>query len=183
MRLFVLSFLFSLSLCHASDIVEVSSFGFVLRAAPRDLVLKDGALEALRSCRLKTQELFGFDIKGDIPVEVYRTKKDFAAGTTLGEELLKKSGVVGTAKFNRLMVITPEALPFGYSWPDAICHEFLHHALKTEIGEDLPLWFHEGFARFNETIWRGVPLEIPPGDREELLLAAKENKLVKFSQM
>src|SRR3989338_4519427 len=95
---------------YATEVVEVSSYGFVLRVASRDLVLKDGALEALKACRAKTQELFGFDIKGDIPVEIYRSKKEFASASTLGDELLKKSGVIGIAKFGRLMLITPEAL-------------------------------------------------------------------------
>ncbi|MBI4064119.1 MAG: tetratricopeptide repeat protein [Elusimicrobia bacterium] len=163
---------------------EIILDSFILRLGSRDLVLESGLRRALAGCRQGVDRWLG-SIREESPpvVEVYRNRKDFGWASTLGEERLKTSGVIGIAKFHRLMVITPEALAFGYSWQDTLCHEYIHHALKVKAGLAFPLWFQEGMARAYETIWRQGALEIPPGDKEELLLAAQENRLVEFKRM
>lgn len=162
---------------------KIQTGAFELRLAPRDRVLQEAAASSLNSCRRQVADWMGAEPRAPVITEIYRRKKDFALASTLGDELLKKSGVIGIAKFNRIMLITPEALPFGYSWQDTLCHEYIHHALKTKTGLTLPLWFQEGMARAFESIWRKGGLEIPPGDREELLLAAQEGRLVRFARM
>ncbi|MEK7287820.1 MAG: tetratricopeptide repeat protein [Elusimicrobiota bacterium] len=168
----------------AKGFTEQNRIGvFELRLARRDLVLREGAGSALEACRNGVKVWLGAEPPSPVIVEIYRRKKDFAIASTLGDELLKKSGVIGIAKFARIMLITPEALPFGYAWEDTLCHEYIHHALKSLGGLDFPLWFQEGMARAHETIWRKGDLEISTGDKEELLLAAKDGRLVRFARM
>ncbi|MBI4669378.1 MAG: hypothetical protein HY747_09405 [Elusimicrobia bacterium] len=199
---------------------EVSSANVRFRSARRDFVLEEGARKALGACRQKVNAWLEIESQEPILAEIYRSKKNFAFASTLGDEILKKSGVIGIAKFHRIMMLTPEALAFGYSWQDTICHEYVHQALKIKSGLDFPLWFQEGVARFYETLWRddgedetdsknvsapqarpsrtlaqavqqAVPsaegakcgFELALGDREELLLAAKEGRLVEFNRM
>lgn len=156
---------------------------FILRYAVRDGVLKEGALRALDSCQKEVNQWLHFKPQHRVLVEVYRSRKDFAHASTLGKELLMKSGVIGIAKFHRIMLITPEALAFGYNWQDALCHEYIHHALKGKAGLALPLWFQEGMARYYETIWRGESYRIKRGDEEALLSAAGGDRLVSFTRM
>ncbi|MFC1522786.1 tetratricopeptide repeat protein [Elusimicrobiota bacterium] len=156
---------------------------FVFKLASRDMVLKDGAIKALEACVAEVGEWIRYVPGEKILVEVYRNKKDFAFATTLGDELLEKSGVVGVAKFHRLMLMSPESLAFGYSWQDTFCHEYIHQALKAKAGMRLPLWFQEGVARHGEAIWRRGMFKMSPGDEEELMLAARENRLVTFNRM
>ncbi|MBI4368949.1 MAG: tetratricopeptide repeat protein [Elusimicrobia bacterium] len=162
---------------------DYSTAAIHFRSARRDGVIQYGAGAALEACRGKIRDWLDVEPNGAVLVEVYPTKKTFAHASALGDEIIKKSGVIGIAKFGRIMIIAPENLPFGYAWQDTLCHEYIHHALKIKAGLSLPLWFQEGMARANESIWRGGGLELPPGDQEELWLAAKEGRLVSFERM
>jgi len=174
-------FIFVLSLC-AQNTTE--SEYFVFHLAPRDMVLEDMAKETLEACKKQAQDILGLEYKKKTPVEIYGGVHSFSENTLLEEELIKRGGIVGLAKYDRVMILTPEALPLGYAWRDTLCHEYLHHLLKNKVGERLPLWFQEGFARHWETIWRTTDtFASMPGDKEELLLAAREGRLISFAQM
>ncbi len=55
---------------------------------------------------------------------------------------------MGICKFNKLMIISPRALSFGYRWLDSLSHEYLHYAIVALSNNQAPIWLHEGMARF-----------------------------------
>jgi tetratricopeptide (TPR) repeat protein len=82
------------------------------------------------------------------------------------------------------MFTSPRGLVRGYGWRDTVAHEFVHYYVTKKSADTVPIWLHEGIAKFQETRWRfppAVPLDPP---QEDLLARSlKADKLVTFQQM
>src|SRR6185436_16415221 len=100
---------------------------------------------------------FGHRPEGKIRVEIYPNKEDFSKASTLSLETLERSGAIGICKFHRLMIMTPQALPIGYRWLDALSHEYIHLTVNEMSASKAELWLHEGTARYFETAYRSQP--------------------------
>ncbi|MBI4055878.1 MAG: tetratricopeptide repeat protein [Elusimicrobia bacterium] len=176
---------------------------FLLYYQKRDGILVEGSLEALESAYREIGNDLRYHPPDKIRVEIYRTKKEFALASTLGEKILEHAGVIGIYKFNRLMILTPEALAFGYRWQDALAHEYTHllidrisagpdygrgvpaqHAFGARPAAAVPLWLHEGISKYEETRWRlATPQPLSPGDSDELAQGLEASRLIPFSAM
>jgi len=157
---------------------------FVVWLKGKDEILKDLILEKLEKIYQIYGEIFGYFPKDKITVEVYNNKQEFYFATTLGEDVVKKSGVVGICKFNKIMLLSPKNLPFGYRWVDTLAHECVHLILNRLTDYTFPLYLHEGTARYFDTLYRSTEsLCFTPGNIKLLLDAKKNNKLVDFSEM
>lgn len=157
---------------------------FVLKAKGRDLILVEGALSALEKAHKNLGEAFGWFPSTKTLVEIYRTKEEFAEASTLGMETLERSGAVGICKFEKLMILTPEALALGYRWQDALSHEYTHHIVNHLSDGKCPLWLHEGTAKYHETLWRVSPPEpLTPGETTRLAAARDSGSLITFERM
>jgi tetratricopeptide (TPR) repeat protein len=163
---------------------ESESDHFRFRAMNQDIVLSRYALDALEKMYQKTGLEFGFYPKNKVLVEIYQNKHDFSIASTLSEEILDKTGTVGICKFNRLMIISPQALPTGYSWLDTLCHEYTHYMVNSLSGGKCPLWLHEGIARYYESAWRTDNYEFLSEAGEQKLKEAKDkNAYISFERM
>ena len=95
----------------------------------RDGILVPHALDALE----KTYEAIGAELgyfpKEKVRVEVAPDATSFNAISTLSLRDIEETGAVGICKFNKLMIISPRALSFGYRWVDSLSHEYLHYAI------------------------------------------------------
>ncbi|MFN3550802.1 MAG: hypothetical protein ACK4WJ_03235 [Endomicrobiia bacterium] len=150
----------------------------------RDVILKDFILENLEKIYDIYGKIFNYYPEEKIRVEVYNTKQEFYFATTLGEEIVKKSGVVGICKFNKIMIISPENLPLGYRWIDTLAHEYIHFILNRKTSYNYPLYLHEGTARYFDTIYRSsFPMCFTAGNLKLLVEAKKNNKLINFDEM
>ncbi|MBI2119257.1 MAG: hypothetical protein HYT97_06495 [Elusimicrobia bacterium] len=157
---------------------------FVFKARKEEFFLAQYALETLESAYQEIGQTLEVFPKEKIPVEIYATPETFSLGTTLAKEIIEKSGTVGVCKFGKLMILSPEQLPYGYRWLDTLSHEYLHFLIELKSRSSCPLWLHEGIAKYLETRWRFKnPSYLTPGNRTELVQALKDEKLISFSKM
>jgi len=110
--------------------------------------------------------------------------KQLSQVSTLQLDAIETTGTIAICKFNRLMVISPRAMLLGYRWLDTLVHEFVHFLINKKTSNRVPIWLHEGLARYLETRWRSdAPEGLSPTDRSLLRLAALKGKLITFQQM
>ena len=43
----------------------------------------------------------------------------------------------------------------GYDWLDTVSHEFVHLVVSKKSRNTVPIWMHEGLAKYLESRWRG----------------------------
>lgn len=157
---------------------------FLIRYQGRDKVLMPFLIEVLQATDKSLAEDFAYRPEGRVVVEIYPKTRYLAAVSPLTEEDIETSGTIALCKYNRLMFTSPRALVRGYGWQDTVAHEFVHYYVTRLSGNTVPIWLHEGIAKFQESRWRIAPQ--PPLDppQEDLLARSFEaDKLVTFDQM
>jgi hypothetical protein len=77
-----------------------------------------------------------------------------SALTGLPEKAAQTTGTVGVAKWGRVIMLSPRAMPHGYGWLDTLAHELTHLAMSQATLDRAPLWLQEGVAKREETRWR-----------------------------
>lgn len=119
-----------------------------------------------------------------IRVEVYPSIDDFTDVSTLTAQEVKTSGTVALCKFHRLMIVSPRRLARGYRWRDTLNHELVHFVLSRGTNNQLPLWLHEGIAKFEERRWRSPRLgDLHPIQQSILAEARDRDVYVPFEEM
>jgi hypothetical protein len=119
-----------------------------------------------------------------VRVEIYPEVADLARVSTLTLKEIETSGTIALCKFNRIMITSPRALIAGYPWLDTLTHEYTHYVVTRVSRNTVPIWLHEGLAKFEERRWRG-----PSGGgltpvMEHLLATGIAHKhLITFAQM
>jgi tetratricopeptide (TPR) repeat protein len=156
----------------------------------RDGILVPHALDALEKSYEAVGAELGYYPKEKVRVEIAPDGTSFNAISTLSLRDIEETGAVGICKFNKLMIISPRALSFGYRWVDSLSHEYVHYAIVGLTNNQAPIWLHEGMARFYETRWRKAA---PPKDAAEdyltpanqtlLVQALEKNQFVGFKKM
>jgi tetratricopeptide (TPR) repeat protein len=164
---------------------------FVLFAdEKRDGILVPVALDALEKSYQAVGQELGYYPKEKVRVEIAPDATSFNAISTLSLRDIEETGAVGICKFNKLMIISPRALSFGYRWVDSLSHEYLHYAIVGLTNNQAPIWLHEGMARFYETRWRKpAPAKdaaedyLTPANQTLLVHALDKNQFVGFKKM
>jgi tetratricopeptide (TPR) repeat protein len=164
---------------------EVVTDGFVVRFKPgKDALLVPYTVETLEQAKAKIGALLGWKPSGRVTVELYPAASTLADVSTLTRDEIKTSGTIALCKWNRLMVTTPRAVVFGYRWRDTIAHELTHLMIGGASKNTVPIWLHEGLAKYLETAWRADPgLALSVEQQETLAKAAKGGKLIPFERM
>jgi tetratricopeptide (TPR) repeat protein len=164
---------------------EVKTGHFIIRYIhPKDSILPIYAQKALE----KAYYEIGSDLEtypsDPVIVEIYPDPEGFAIASTLSQKDIATTGVVGICKFNRIMIISPRLLPKGYMWLDALAHEYTHYLVFIRSENTVPVWLHEGIAKFEEKRWREKKRQVLNPFYETLLSRAlKENSLVPIEKM
>ena len=157
---------------------------FLVRYLGRDELLVSYALEVLQRADAVYTADFGYRPEGRIVVEIYPEIRYLAAVSPLSEEDIETSGTIALCKYNRLMITSPRALVRGYGWQDTLAHEFVHYYVNKRSENTVPIWLHEGIAKFQESRWRAAPGVILEPPEEDLLARSVEaDKLITFQQM
>ena len=156
----------------------------------RDGILVPYALQTLEKSYEAIGAELGFYPKDKVRVEIAPDATSFNAISTLSLRDIEETGAVGICKFNKLMIITPRALSFGYRWVDSLSHEYLHYVIVALSNNQAPIWLHEGMARFYETRWRKPVLPkdaaedyLTPANQTLLVQALEKNQFVGFKKM
>lgn len=129
-------------------------------------------------------ERFGQTPEAPVRVEVYPRAETLAAVTPLTEDEIRQSGTIALCKYNRLMITSPRDLVYGYEWADTLAHEFIHMLITQRSHNTVPIWLHEGLAKYYEVLWR--PEAKPRLDATSETLLAKalaDDALVSFEAM
>jgi tetratricopeptide (TPR) repeat protein len=148
----------------------------------QDGFLVDYLKEALENTYEVLARSYGFRPKEKIRVEIYPNTRAFYYASSLQARDIE-IGAVGITKFNKLMILSPGALVYGYRWLDAISHEYVHYLIVRMTSNKAPIWFHEGLAKYEETHWREGPSYLSLLYQSLLSRALTEGKLIPFDKM
>ena len=162
---------------------------FLFADDKRDAILVPHALAAWKRATKQPGPSSAF-IRKKVQVEIAPDATSFNAISTLSLRDIEETGAVGICKFNKLMIISPRALSFGYRWLDSLSHEYQHYAIVALSNNQAPIWLHEGMARFYETRWRkpapttdAAEDYLTPANQTLLVQALAKNQFVGFKNM
>ncbi len=150
----------------------------------KDEILAPYALETLEAIREALATDLRYAPPGKIRVEVVNNAAELAKVSTLTYEQIRTTGTIAICKFSKLMITSPKAVVRGYDWLDTLAHEFVHLVVTQKSHNTVPIWLHEGLAKFFESRWRGKPgLSLSPSTLALLGERMKKGKLVSFERM
>jgi tetratricopeptide (TPR) repeat protein len=167
------------------DFQTYQSQHFILRLDKKDQILANYALEALENGYREIGRDLKYFPDRKVLVEIYPSIEDFNFASSLSKEDMDVSGTTGICKFNRLMILSPRCLAFGFRWLDCLVHEYTHFVINMKSNMHTPLWLHEGIARYEEKRWI-LPLGnnyLTPLDSSLLKEALDHNEMVSFERM
>ena len=150
----------------------------------KDSVLVPWALDALEAVRTALEKDLGYAPPGKIRVEIVSSASELAKVSTLSKEAIRTTGTIAICKFNKLMVTSPKAVVTGYDWLDTVAHEYVHLVVSRKSRNTVPIWMHEGLAKYLESRWRGpAGGAMTPPTLALLGSRVKKNQLVPFEKM
>jgi len=155
----------------------------ILLDEKQDGILAHYITDALERTYQTMAERYGFQPKEKIRVELFPDAKAFYLASTLSARDIEVTGAVGLTKFNKLQLLSPRALVYGYRWLDAISHEYVHYLIVKLTSNKAPIWFHEGLSKYEETRWRNGPSYLSPPYENLLARALAQSKLIRFERM
>ena len=119
-----------------------------------------------------------------IRIEIYPRVDVLAAVSPLKVEEIRTSGTIALCKYNRLMITSPRDLVYGYPWADTAVHELVHLLITQRTYNRVPIWLHEGLAKYLESAWRDASRPVLERRSEDLLARAlAERSLISFEAM
>ncbi len=118
-----------------------------------------------------------------VRVEIYPNVEVLGQVSSLTVKEIKTSGTIALCKYNRLMIISPRDLVYGYGWLDTLAHEFIHLLVTQKSRNQVPIWLHEGLAKYYEGKWQGRPPALSRSAEDLLARAVKSDQLIAFSAM
>ncbi|WP_419145172.1 peptidase MA family metallohydrolase [Myxococcus stipitatus] len=151
----------------------------------KEAVLVPYALETLEAIHRAMAEDLGWTPPGGkIRVEVVNNARELSRVSTLTEKQIRTTGTIAICKFNKLMVTSPKAVAQGYDWQDTLAHEYIHLVVSQMSRNTVPIWLHEGLAKFLESRWRGkAGLAMTPSTQALLGKRVKADTLIPFEKM
>lgn len=149
-----------------------------------DEVIVDLAGEVLDAAWQTIGDDLGWRPSGKVRVELLTAPSDLARVSTLTEEDIETTGTIALAKYQKLMIVTPRATITGYPWMDTLAHEYTHHVIANATHDTVPVWLHEGIARFQQTRWRAAPSgALGASDQQLLASALARRRLIDLDAM
>ncbi|MBT5028623.1 MAG: tetratricopeptide repeat protein [Nitrospina sp.] len=161
---------------------ETEHFIFRFIEGPDEVLLLD-AEKALEASYQVLGKLLNYYPEEKVLVEFYPDRKPFSQISPLTLQDILTSGTVALCKYNRIMIISPGSLVRGFNWMDTLSHEYVHFLLTKKSRNRLPLWMHEGIAKYLEANWRGENTYLSPLMETILSNALKTDYRVPLSAM
>lgn len=150
----------------------------------KSAVLAPWALDALEAIHAALVKDLGYAPKGKVRVEIVANAAELAKVSTLTKEAIRTTGTIAICKFNKLMVTSPSAVLKGYDWLDTLAHEYVHLVVSQKSRNTVPIWMHEGLAKYLESRWRGpAGGAMTPSTLALLGSRVRSNTLVPFEKM
>lgn len=175
------------SAAYAAHFERLDTPHFSIRYLNKDEIVARYAAPVLEAAYKNIGEALGLLAaeRGErIVVEIYPDARGLADATGLTVQEIATSGTIAVCKFHRLMITSPLATAGGYSWADTLAHEFTHLVISKKSSNNIPIWLHEGIAKYYESLWYNGPgRALEPFSEKLLAEAVKEKKLITFDQM
>lgn len=150
----------------------------------KDAVLALWAMDALEGIHAALEKDLGFAPVGKVRVEIVSSAAELSKVSTLTKEAIRTTGTIAICKFNKLMVTSPLAVLKGYDWLDTLAHEYVHLVVSQKSRNTVPIWMHEGLAKYLESRWRGpAGGAMTPSTLALLGSRVRNNTLVPFEKM
>jgi tetratricopeptide (TPR) repeat protein len=149
-----------------------------------DEVLVDLAGEALDRAWERIGDDLGYRPTRKVRVEILGAPADLAKLSPLTETDIETTGTIALSKYEKLMLVSPRATLTGYPWLDSLVHEYTHYVVAHASRDTVPVWLHEGLARFEQTRWRSDAGGGLTAIEQQLLAAAlKTRRLIDLDAM
>lgn len=161
---------------------ETEHFIFRFEEGP-DEILIHYAEKALEDSYKVLGEILDYYPEEKVIVEFYPDRQPFSKISPLTLKDILTSGTVALCKYNRIMMISPGSLARGFNWLDTLSHEYVHYLLTKKSRNHLPLWMHEGIAKYLETHWRNGNEYLSPVMETVLFKALKNDYRVPLEAM
>jgi tetratricopeptide (TPR) repeat protein len=161
---------------------ETEHFIFRFEEGP-DEILIHFAEEALEASYQVLGGILDYFPEEKVIVEFYPDRQPFSKISPLTLKDILTSGTVALCKYNRIMMISPGSLVRGFNWLDTLSHEYVHYLLTKKSRNHMPLWMHEGIAKYLETQWRDGKKYLSPVMETVLFKALKDNYRVPLEAM
>ena len=146
-------------------------------------ILAPLATWALEKAYQRLGNLYGYRHPDPVRVEILSDALQLAELSPLTEGDIIRTGTIALCKYNRIMLTSPSALLRGYRWLDTLIHEY-SHLLINRVARGVPIWLHEGLARYSEGLWRReLPLPLSPYSESLLARALRTNRFIPFKKM
>lgn len=163
---------------------EESEHFIFLYPKGKDALLAPYALEALEAQARALKDDLGWLPPGKTRVEIVSNSDELARLSTLTAKQIRTTGTIAICKFSKLMVTSPKAVVKGYDWLDTLAHEYTHLVVSQKSKNTVPIWLHEGLAKYLESRWRGpAGGAMTPSGLALLGSRVRKNTLVPFSKM
>lgn len=158
---------------------------FIISTSPGvDEILIPYAEEALAKAWPRLTKIFDFQPDRPIRIEFYPTVDVLGAVSPLTVAEIRTSGTIALCKYNRLMVTSPRDLVYGYEWLDTVAHELIHLIITRKSRNTVPIWLHEGLAKYYEVMWQETAVPKLERSSEGFLAKALANdSLISFAAM
>jgi len=161
---------------------ESNHFIYRFQQGP-DEILVHYASEVLEKSYKVLGKILDYYPKQKVLVEFYPNRDGFSKISPLTLKDIITSGTVALCKYNRIMMISPGSLVRGYNWMDTLSHEYMHYLLTKKSRNNLPLWMHEGIAKYFETRWRNGDQYLTPIMETILAEGLQKNYLISLDSM
>ncbi len=158
---------------------------FVVRFSPGpDEALLPYLLEAAEAAFDVLSAHLSMTVPVPVRIEVLPSVAALAAASGADATDLVRSGAVAVCDFNKLMILSPSQLPYGYPFADTVAHELVHLFLTVRAGHRVPVWFQEAAAKYLEPAWRSqAPGTLHRSMNELLGDALASGRLVPFDEL
>ncbi len=164
-------------------VYETDNFSFRYRKGP-DEVMLHFLPDALERIYAQFSKIFGYTRDEKIIVELMPDHRLFSYASALTRRQIETTGTIALCVENRLAVLTPRRVAQGYYWPDVISHEFVHYIVTKQSYDNVPLWMHEGLAKYFEARWEFNELHpLEPGLEDSLARAVAADSFLTVDQM
>jgi tetratricopeptide (TPR) repeat protein len=148
-----------------------------------DAVLVPYAEDTMARAWKALTKILDYTPERPVRIEIYPTVDVLGAVSPLTVAEIRTSGTIALCKYNRLMITSPRDLVYGYDWLDTLAHEFIHLLITKKSHNNVPIWLHEGLAKYYEVKWRDVPPTLDRQSEALLAQAITDDKLITFEEM
>lgn len=149
-----------------------------------DEILLPYAFTTLDSAWRELGALFGYYPERPVHIDILPQVEALARMTPLTRDEIETSGTIALCKYDRMMVVSPRDLVYGYEWLDTLAHEYIHYLLTRMSGNRVPLWLHEGLAKYFEGLWKpGTRPRLSPVAEHLLAEGVREKRLIPLEKL